>query len=197
MDKYEHWTYYQSLEDDFLSVSKYIQISSQNYGTFSSFLGRLLINSCIEIERQLKEISKAICDGCSPRPNNITGWYAPITEAYPDFPLFAIKCIPWPMSLFPWEEWSGTESPFWWKNYNKVKHDRKANIASGNLESVIFSISALLISTMFYNRYFYSININKDNVERILLPLILLPRLFSPQNDFGHLIDGVHCYDFI
>ena len=37
------------------------------------------------------------------------------------------------------------KSPFWWKNYNSIKHRRDSDYAKANLENLIFSFGALAL----------------------------------------------------
>jgi len=48
-----------------------------------------------------------------------------------------------PKLLNPFGEWSNSRSPYWWKDYNKIKHDRIANVRLATLGTAIEIASAL------------------------------------------------------
>lgn len=49
------------------------------------------------------------------------------------------------IELTPFLNWKEDKSPFWWENYNDVKHGRLNNFMVGNLENVLNALAALYI----------------------------------------------------
>lgn len=49
------------------------------------------------------------------------------------------------INIKPFDKWDEKNSPQWWESYNDVKHERVAKYKNGNLENVLYALSALYI----------------------------------------------------
>lgn len=187
MDRYQHLLSYKSLENDFVGISNYIQVSEKNYNTYSVALGKLISNSCMEIERQIRKIVSM--DGFS----KIKDWHDPMTTRHDGFKRFEIICVTWPSTYAPWEEWSKESPPSWWTAYNNIKHDKRGGLKNATLLNGLLSLTALLVSSLFYEKTFHCSK-DKEGNRRIILPLSLLPYAFKTSRTFGAMLHDQTVY---
>ena len=153
-----YWRQYLLLEDDFIKTISYVELSPDNYSTYSSIYLKLLLAIGSEIDVTLQ----AYCHQIDPTYNKETmNDYRNDIKNYElnnpqDIESFNLqKVITYnDIQLFPWVEWySNDTSPTWWKIYNKVKHDRvgihefngvrKESYKFATLENVLNALSAL------------------------------------------------------
>lgn len=153
-----YWRQYLLLEDDLIKTISFVELSRDNYSTYSSRYLKLLLAIGSEIDITLQ----AYCRQFDPtynkesisdyrndiknyelnNPQNVESFNSQKVITYND------------IQLSPWIEWySNDVSPTWWKIYNKVKHDRvgthefngirKESYKFANLENVLSALSAL------------------------------------------------------
>ena len=153
-----YWHQYLLLEDDFIKTINFVELSPDNYSTYSSQYLKLLLAIGSEIDVTLQ----AYCRQFDPTYNNgsINDHMDNIKKYELNNPqkvesLDSQKVITYnAIQLSPWEEWyTKCSSPTWWKIYNKVKHDRvgihefygikQASYKFANLENVLNALSAL------------------------------------------------------
>jgi len=143
-----HWNYLLSLEKDIIRLSNYIEFCEENFNVFSIEILKLNLSIGSEIDVVLKQTCKLF---------NPIGKY----ESIKDYKIFlnenldsAIKekvSIPrYNIELQPWESIGNKknykyENPFWWDNYNNVKHHRDSEYNKANLKNLLYSFSALVI----------------------------------------------------
>lgn len=138
-----HWSYYMSLEDDLIEISRYVEICEDNFRTYSTQFTRLLLAAASEID----VVAKVLCGQIDPlgRRGNIDDYRNLIVPAFPAIPRIEMG-IQWNVvRVRPWETWGATTptNPDWWHAYNKVKHERNTNFKSGNLQNTLGAIAGL------------------------------------------------------
>ena len=190
-----YWRYYRELEDEFLSISRYVEFTEDNFSTYSVEFLKLYQAVCSEIDVVGKMMAAQINPAFNPedKQNNIYKWWYEIqdtftyTEEYYD----AIKidrsierkkmqevecCFIDTYKISPWENFrieSYTANdnshryrllefcaiPFWWSDYNKVKHNRtsvingdvmRINYSKANLKNVSYAFAALYVLEVSY-----------------------------------------------
>jgi hypothetical protein len=198
MEIREHWRYMKSLEDDLYATSNYVHFSIANSEAYSVEFGKIIINSCIEIERQMKELCVSTSERRKSDFKNISTWLEPICSSYSDFCEFSLHCYLWSEELVPWGGWKHEESPHWWTAYNKTKHDRVESIQRATLINAINAVAGLFVSTLFYDREFHKVAGNQGGGDRIVLHRAWIPRLFRPKNGFEKLMweTDIYALDF-
>ena len=160
-----YWNYYVKLEEDFLKISKYVEICKTNYNTYSMEYLKLYQAICSEVD----VIAKEICVNCGvpiKKTEGIGNWGYYIEKDYPDIISFKVNCQDLVINPYPnWkhEEYVDNEgklrkrlvgnsrNPKWWTEYNKVKHKRIVlseekkgfNYKKANLKNVLFSLAGL------------------------------------------------------
>ena len=145
-----HWNYFLALEDDLIKVSRYIEFSKKNFGTYSIELAHLFIASSSEVD----VIAKGICNylDTNSNPQNINEYKAIITKGIPGFSSEIVYVPRFGLTLTPWTNWSGTQNPLWWRKYNNVKHQRDDHFEDASLKHALNSIAGLFISVFHFCR---------------------------------------------
>jgi len=156
--KYSHWDYFLSLDSDLNEVSKFIEIHSDNYKTYSIQLTRLYLSACSEID----VIAKLFCDVVNPgqlqqiignRLPNMGHYRQVITESCPKFYKMTIDLPKYGFSVIPWMNYKKNKTPLWWSEYNQVKHNRDKFFYKANLINTIEAIAGLFVLTVYYYAY--------------------------------------------
>ena len=156
-----YWKHYIALEGEFLKTSKYVEISRDNFKTYSIEYYRQYQSICSEVDVVLKLFCKII--NGEQRANKINQYAKIILNNRTDFKNIEVKdIINCQINLKPWETWNivgkKVKNPKWWQYYNRVKHERTSVGKDGemffkkaNLKNVINSLAALYI----LERYIY------------------------------------------
>jgi hypothetical protein len=154
-----HWNYFIALENDLAQVSRYIEFDRQNFKTYSIELAHLLLASASEVD----VIAKGICGYLEPltRAENINNYQEIICRNLPQFAKESVYVPRFNLTLNPWTNWKVNKNPFWWKSYNKVKHERSEHFADANLKNVLNAMGGLLI-TIFY---FYKLKFKAEGLS--------------------------------
>ena len=142
-----HWRYFASLEDDLAVLSRFVELTEDNFGVYSVEIVRLYLSSCSEIDAVLK----LICAEIAPekKVGTITEYQAVISAYH--YAFFEEKVIAsnHGLEFVPWKDWAGGASPDWWKQHNVVKHNRSENYEKANLGNFLNALSALFV-LLFY-----------------------------------------------
>lgn len=165
-----YWKYYLLLEQDFLSVERYLTIDNLNFGAFSNEYIKQYQAICSEID----VIAKSYCRELdkSFKGEGIQYYCKCIIDKEPDFSTRNIRLNDRNLTLSPWKDWNYqveqkdgkslivANSPKWWQIYNKIKHNRttinnetkRPYFKLANQENVINSLAALFQLEMYYFR---------------------------------------------
>ncbi|EKO3378288.1 hypothetical protein KW505_14400 [Vibrio fluvialis] len=138
-----HWGLYQSLEQDFLRLARFIEVNTNQFNVYSLELTRLLLSLGAEID----SVAKALCHklDTSSTPNKITQYQPIISTGFSAFSDTEVQFTHYGFCLKPWQGWTVSNSPNWWRHHNKVKHNRQLNFEHGNLGNVANALAALFI----------------------------------------------------
>ena len=183
-----HWNYFLALEKDLEATSRYIEFIEANFKTYSIELAHLLLASSSEID----VVIKGLCALIAPveERKNINDYRAIIKSHLPEFINESIFISRYGISLKPWDNWLGEENPDWWRSYNNVKHERHMYFDQANLENVIRSMGALLIT----NFYFYKKQYEQDQGDTFE-PKVVIDKL-QLKSEFIQL-DANYYYDVL
>jgi hypothetical protein len=175
-----HWNYFLALERDLEVVSRYVELTEQNYETYSIELAHLLFAAASEVD----VVAKLLCERVAPEAprNNIAQYQAVLLPAFPELPGQEVRIERYGLSFCPWDNWArDNESPFWWRSYNKVKHERDAHFNEATVRNTLNALGALLI--FIYNYHMRMISrgahspVIQMDVDRILRPAPALMRV--------------------
>lgn len=136
-----HWQHFLSLEKDFVKTLEYVDLDQINELTFSIAYTKLLLAICSEVDVVAKIFCKNIYD--LSKASKIDQYRKEITAAYPNFHTVETKIPRYSQTIHPWSSWSGNTNPAWWRNHNKVKHERDLNYQLANQKNVTEALTGL------------------------------------------------------
>ena len=142
-----YWRYYLLLEKHFETIESYVEISEENFRTFSFEFASQLQN----IGSELDAIMKEICGYAQTDRKDISNYCPTILQKYPA--LIEQKVGVRGMEIIPFENWDSnraSQSLVWWQAYNDIKHGRVQNYKEANLGNVLSALSGLYILERFY-----------------------------------------------
>jgi hypothetical protein len=183
-----HWNYYLALDSDLMNVSRYIEFTGANFGTYSIELAHILLASSSEVD----VLAKAICHHLKPKRSaaNITQYRQIITTSLDGFSHQVVLVPRFALTLQPWSNWADAESPDWWRGYNDVKHHRDEHFPDASLKNALNSLGALFIVNFHYYRLEAGLDMSpqgKKNTTRLLEPESQLVK-FDDEYYYSHLI---------
>lgn len=177
-----YWNYYLELENEFLQVRKYIEFSEGNFKTYSIELLKLYQAVCSEIDVVGKIFASEINSSfIANNKTNILKWWYEVQYKFTfkksncainEYEVRLLDLI----SIKPWKKFivekykdkkgvvrfrcsKKYDTPTWWKDYNKVKHQRislskddkiNENYTKANLKNTAESFGALFILLLAY-----------------------------------------------
>lgn len=149
-----HWNYFLAIEKDLENLSRYIEFSNENLGTYSIELTHILLSASSEIDVIMKQLCTLL--DSSQTTKNIDQ-YKNIIQAQLQSFINEEVCIDrYGLSYRPWDNWNGTQNPNWWKSYNNVKHQRNDHFNEANLQNTINAVGALMLTVIYYYKYAFS-----------------------------------------
>jgi hypothetical protein len=147
------WNFIQSLQEDLLKTSRYVEFNSKNSETYSVEFDRIILAACSEINSIFEDLAL--------RKNiSINGNLDILKAGSALLPLISsitsvdVQLVNSDISVFkPWDGWSNKSSPDWWgKVYNKLKHNRAQNFAEATLGNAIVATAALVVLSLYSHR---------------------------------------------
>lgn len=176
-----YWDYYLEIENQFLESKKFVAFAKTNEKTFSIEYLKLYQAVCSEIDVVGKEIACAVDSSFKiDNHTNIKKWGYVIQQHFPELKNTVVIFNDEPFQ--PFENWEyenyttkngrkglrvikNKTTITWWKDYNKVKHQRiglitnTENFCLANQKNLILAYSALYaIETVYINQF----TVNKD-----------------------------------
>lgn len=143
--KTPHWNYYLSLEEDVLSIARYVELAQPNFTTYSLEIARLLMAATQELDIVLKQLCSHYSDGSTAEP----GYRAFLSEKYPAWLSLSVEMPAYGLTLQPFAPWAATQTAQWWTANNKVKHHRHTHFSSASLENMLNAVSALFVANVY------------------------------------------------
>ena len=173
-----HWEYFLAIEQDLEKCTRYVEFDERNYKTFSLEFARIIVASGAECDTVMKLLCNSI--DSSKDPQDILQYFPIVNSKYPKFIKYEIQILRYKLVfLKPWETWSETDSPDWWKNgYNKIKHERDKYFENANLKNAIMATAGLLCTLLYYYEELKS----KGSISSIDIDLQQSPKLLSPKH---------------
>ncbi len=145
-----HWNYFLALESDCEKLARYIEFTDDNYCTYSIELAHLLIAAASEVD----VVAKLLCKQLNPssRAENIHDYNKEIIPAFPKIQEMKVSIPRHSLSFAPWLNWRPKQSPFWWRAYNNVKHERDTYFHEANLQHALNALGGLLILLLYLHQ---------------------------------------------
>lgn len=140
-----HWNYFLALEDDLERLSRYVDLSG-NDDTYSMEIARLLLSACAEIDVVLKQLSQRYVNGST--ASKIPSYFSDVIPHCPKFITFQVQIPRYGVHFQPWLNWTSAQSPAWWSDHNKVKHQRDQNFPSASLRNCLNALGGLFVAVL-------------------------------------------------
>ena len=135
------WSYYLNLEEKFINTTKYVEVTKDNYFSYSIEYTSLLLNICSEIDVIFKEI----CNFNQSDHKCINDYFKVVNTKFSNIFKEKVTSSFDSIELTPFCGWTSEDRPVWWENYNNVKHGRLENFNRGNLKNVLNALAGLYI----------------------------------------------------
>lgn len=181
----QYWRAYITLEKEFFESEPYVDFSQDNFSTFSSNYGKLLLQIGSEVDISCKYFCRLLGDNSA---RSIGRYGIDIRKAYPDFTNVGVRVLNRNFSIFPWKNWTNKNAPDWWAIYNNYKHGRLEickikghenvpNYKLANLQNVMNGLAGLYQIELYC---FYHISITEPSIPyKLPLPGSRLFNLFG------------------
>lgn len=172
---------YLDLENKFITTIQYVSLDTKNFDVFSNQLTNQILANCSELENLFRYILKEeICEikktnrkskknGKKKINININLFLSLLEKDQSWKDIFIEEVIVIrneKISIKPFANLDRKNStfllsPFWWTAYNNLKHNRykENNLGEGNLKNVLYSLSRLFITIMYFHYIKFS-NLN-------------------------------------
>lgn len=144
-----HWMYYLMLEKKFINTTMYVEVSTQNYPTFSNEYASLLQL----VGAELDSFFKAYCGYDAEAKKTVADYAQYILTEYPDIKSQVIEVIGRDIIIKPFENWDSAkakQSLSWWEAFDNIKHNRIGNKMDASLKNVLNILAALFLLEMKY-----------------------------------------------
>lgn len=150
-ESHSHWNYFLALESDLETLTRYIQPTGGNMGTFSIETARLLMSAASECDVVLKLLCKA--HEADSRAKNINEYRDELSAQYPELPESQVRVPRFGLTFRPWESWADPQGvPIWWRDNNKVKHERSEHFHCASYKNVLNAMGALFMILLRYHK---------------------------------------------
>ena len=151
----DYWAYYLMLEDRFIHTIMYVELSEENFNTFSNeYAGLLQI-----IGAEIDSFFKVFCGFGQSDTKNIKDYAEYIFSEEPDVISQEIVICHADLTVEPFEGWERDrpkQTLFWWQVYDNIKHGRAENKRNASQKCVLYALSALFtLETMYISRITY------------------------------------------
>jgi hypothetical protein len=174
MATYRYWQHFLALEADFATTTRYVELATENFRTYSTEYTKLLLATGSEIDVLCKVICEKL-DPSAPR-ENIDDYRTCIT-AHTSIGTEEVLVRRYGLTFRPWEAWTRGENPPWWRSYNKVKHQRDVHFANASLGNCATAVSGLFVAVLYCHK--------AENSTSELRPY---PILLGREHEPGHLL---------
>jgi hypothetical protein len=146
--KFPHWQYFIALDTALLETTRYVELSEANFSVFSIEYARILLSTASEVD----VVCKLLCDQISPtsKAENIDEYRKVILACYPKFPSIRIQVPRLETEITPWDAWDNGNNPDWWRNHNRVKHERGTYFEEANLKNSLYALGGLFAILLYF-----------------------------------------------
>lgn len=147
------WKFIQSLQEDLLKASRYVEFSQRNSGTYSVEFDRIILAAGSEINSIFESLVRhqaIIINGNL----DIIKAGSVLLPLMPSISNVEVELLNSDFLVFkPWDGWSSGSSPDWWRKvYNKLKHDRAQSYSEATLVNAVTSTAALVVLSLYSHR---------------------------------------------
>jgi hypothetical protein len=114
-----------------------------------------------------------------------------LTACLPNLSVMQVFVPRYGLTLTPWNNWTRSTNPDWWRSYNNVKHERNQHFGEATLKNALNALGALL--TLIIHYYSYALSpiagqpLAQIDTTQKLEPPSMLMRLHEDCY-YGHLL---------
>ena len=173
-----HWNYFLALEADVERMARFVEFSRYNFGTYSIEIAHLLLAAASEVDVVAKQLCSLV--DAAANPGNIEQYRTTLRRHLPEIENSLVTIPRYGLTLEPWSNWRSDETPDWWRDHNKVKHQRGEHFPLANLQNVLNAMAGLFLLVLYYYR---SVIVGR----RIEPP----PSLFTPAPELASVCPSV------
>ena len=187
-----HWKYYLMLESKFISTTNYVELSTDNFDTFSNEYASLIQLIGAELDCFFKEY----CGFNKEDIKNISDYARYILADYADIKNQEISITDYDIGLKPFETWDASrakQSLPWWEAFDKIKHNRVDNKNIASLRNVLDILGALFLIEMKYLKKIseqFEVPDIPDDESKIFSLKNWDYKYLSMEDAFFHLVDN-------
>jgi hypothetical protein len=148
---FTHWNYFLCIEEDISKLSRWIELSENNFECYSLELARLLMTTCAEVD----VVAKLVCNNIDndSKAAGILQYQKELVKAFPTIHRATVRVPRHGLELTPWTNWVNEKTPpLWWNANNKVKHQRSEHFHQATLKHLLNSVAALLLLLVLFYR---------------------------------------------
>jgi hypothetical protein len=142
-----HWNYFLALEDDLVRLSRFVEFTKANFKSYSVDMARIILTSTSEVDVVSKLLCKKI--NVKSKAERINQYRDEINTHFTEIRKFKVRIPRYGLELKPWTNWSKNQTPYWWGDYNKIKHQRNDYFDKANLKTTLNSVAGLFILLLY------------------------------------------------
>ena len=172
-DEFERrfWNQYLLHENDFISSLNYVEFAEENFETYSIQFVKQLLSVSSEIESVLKIM---FCNKTKRKSKDGTEYAADknmvdyikdlqgLTLESSNIENIIIKSYRLNYEFVPFKLKPKEETPSWWKNHNKLKHNRSEEYKCANLYNLVNALAGLFLLNYIYFKF---LSKDRDQVD--------------------------------
>lgn len=144
-----YWRYYRILEDKFRNTLSYVELSQNNFSTYSNEYAHLIQTTGAELD----SFFKIYCGLAATDKKTIADYAVVVLSDWPDINNQIVRAEN--IALQPFNGWDvarAKQSLSWWEAFDNLKHSRVANIKQASLENAINILAALYMLEMKFHK---------------------------------------------
>ena len=163
-----YWNNYLQIENELIDIFKYIDLSIDNFKTYSSKLLKIYLQIGSEIDICLKLYCRFFSEN---NYDEMKKYKEALKEYDKEFCSDEAHVKYINITLKPWEKFFFKKELRWWKIYNKLKHDRASTVRINNKNIEAYKLANLINTlTSLCGLYILLVNIFskiKGNREKV------------------------------
>jgi hypothetical protein len=145
-----HWNYLLALESDVERLARFVEFAHRNFETYSIEMAHLFLAAASEVD----VVAKQLCSILAPadKATNMKKYREALRHRLPEVESLIVTIPRYGLEFQPWSDWRNNESPNWWRDHNKVKHQRRTHFHKANLRNVLDATAGLFLLLLYYYR---------------------------------------------
>ncbi len=164
------WQHLLFLESELIDCFSYVEPVEDNFKAYSIRFMHLILAAGAEVGLVMKELAQKAAprdDGYS--GENILTCMEAVQPWCPNLGELSVQWSWYDLERIPWAGWHDQKTPFWWKAYNNLKHERTAApFSDASLENAVSAVSGLFLLVLLVEQ-------EEDEEVQLQKPKVLVP----------------------